>query len=808
VNVWNDVKYAWRQLLGAPGFSIVAVLTFALGIGATTAIFSAVHAVVLRPFPFPEPDRVVVIGSKFGNGLSGVSPGNFEDWQRHATSFSAFGARQFRSFNVSNGAVPERIQGAGVTSGYFTVFGIAPALGRTFTADEDQPGNERVLLLSHRLWVRLFGADPSIVGRAVGLDGTPHTVIGVMPKVFDELDQAEELWVPAAFDPEAVASHDGHSMLVFARLAPGVSLERAAAEFPVIFSRMKADLPANTQVREGLIATYASETIGDAGTRMLVLLGAVGFVLLIACGNVAHLLLARGRTRSHEVALRASLGAAQTRLIRQFLTEALVLAGLGGAVGVLLAYTAIPVLLALSPDDIPRLDQAQVNGTVLLFAVAATLIGTGISGIVPAMRAARPDLRSEIVGASRSVARGRDAVRASLVAVEVALAIVLLTGAGLLVRSALYLQSVDIGVDGSRVVTARVSLPAAGYRDPAAAERAFTDMVTRLAASAGIEAAAFSSNAPMAPGGSSNGLVPEGKTFDPDDFVLGRLGVVSRDYFRVLGIPLVAGRAFGPEDRAGSPRVMVLSESAARRLFPGEPAVGKRVACCEGGPNGAPILKLVVGVVGDVRTDGPGENARNDFYLPVEQAPVAVWDWFQRTMTLVVRGDRDDAAWLAGVIRTSVNGVDAGLPVHSIATIPERLRAATARDRFNTMLMFLLGAVGLVLAAVGIYGVISCGVGHRRQELAVRLALGATTGQIVRLVLDQGMRPVWAGVVLGVPAALGASTLLADAVHGSTTRDPLAFSAATLLLVAAALLANLIPARTAARVNPARLLGH
>jgi len=804
---WQDVRYAWRQLIGTPGFTAVAVLTFALGIGATTAIFSAVHAVVLKPFPFPDPDRVVVVRETFGEGPSGVSPGNFEDWQRHATAFSALAARHLRSFNVSNASSPERIQGAGVTSTYFSVFGIAPARGRTFTADEDRPGSNHVTVLSHRLWTRLFAADAAILGRTVPLDGVPHVVIGVMPATFDALDQPEELWVPAAFERQAVASHDGHSMLVFGRLAPGVSFEQAAAEFPVIFSRVKAELPDNTQVREGVMATYASQTVGDVGTRMLVLLGAVGFVLVIACGNVAHLLLARGRARHHEVALRASLGAARSDIVRQFLTEALVLGAMGGASGIALAYATLPAILALGPGDVPRLDQTEINGTVLLFAVAATFMGAAVAGIVPALRAARPDLRGEIAGATRTVARGADIVRAGLVTVEVILAIVLLTGAGLLVRSAIFLQSVDLGIDGSGVVTARVSLPSASYSDPARAERAFLDMVTRLAAAPGIDSAAFSSNAPMAPGGSSNGLVPEGKTFDPNDFVIGRLGIVSRDYFRVLRIPLKAGRFFGPEDRAGAQRVMVLSESAARLLFPGEDAVGKRVACCEAGPDSGERLKLVVGVVGDVRTDGPGEATRNDFYLPAEQAPTAAWDWFQWTMTLVARGSREDAASLTAAIRTSVAGVDPGLPVHSIASIPERLRTTTARDRFNTVLMFLLGGMGLILAAVGIYGVITCSVSQRLQELAVRMALGATTGQVVRLVLDQGMRPVWIGVVLGIPAALSTTTLLADSVYGSTPRDPLVLSGAVLLLVVSALLANLVPARTATRVNPVHLLG-
>lgn len=409
---------------------------------------------------------------------------------------------------------------------------------------------------------------------------------------------------------------------------------------------------------------------------------------------------------------------------------------------------------------------------------------------------------------SRTVAQRHDRLRHLLVTAEVAIALVLLTGAGLLVRTAIYLQSVNTGFDSTGVLTARVSLPLAGYESPERVEQTFRDVVDRLSASAGIQTAAVSSNVPMVEGANGNSLVPEGKTFDPNDFVLGRLGIVTGGYFQALGIPLVAGRLFTSGDRRDTERVMILNQTAARRLFPAGNALGKRVSCCEPGPDGLPSLKLVVGVVGDVRSDGPEMPARADFYLPMAQAPHDAWSWLERTMTVVVRrtdADGDPAA-LAGVIRRATAAVEPGAAVYSMATLPERQRTTLARDRFNTVLMMLLGLIGLVLSAVGIYGLISCFVAQRRHELAIRAALGAGTRSLVVMVLNEGLQPVWLGIVVGVLASALVSRALTAYVYGVTTRDPLTFAAGVLLLVTAAILANVLPARAAARVHPAALL--
>ena len=668
------------------------------------------------------------------------------------------------------------------------------------------------MVLSHRLWARMFGSDPTILGRAIRLDGHRHEIIGVMPRQFDQLGGSDEFWIPIVFTPEQIVSHDEHSMLVVGRLAPGVSRDQAAAELSLIFQRMKAQLPANTQVRRGLVNGYAAETIGDSRERLLVLFGAVALVLLIACGNVAHLLLARGHLRSHEVALRASLGATVGDLVQQFLAESLVLALIGGALGIAVAYLAIPAMIALGPaaaglTAVPRLDQTTVNGSVLLFALMATVLSAVASGLVPAIRMARPDLRGPLSGGARTVAHSGDVLRSLLVAGEVALALVVLIGAGLFVRSAIYLQAVKLGYDGSNVLTARVSLPEVGY-DTARVESRFQDLVMRLSQHPGVESAAVTSAAPLEVDANNNGLVPEGKAFDPNDFVLGRLGLISEDYFRGFRIPLVQGRLFTADDRRGNQRVMILSAEAARQLFPDGNAVGKRVSCCEPGPDGGPVLKLVIGIVGDVRSEGPRAETRADFYLPIQQAPPDVWRWTGRTMTVVVRSTTQDPVALAAVVRATVQEIDPAIPVHNVSTMQQRLSAALAADQFNVALMLLLGFIGLVLAAVGLYGVISCFVTQRRRELAIRMALGARSADVMRMALKQGMRPVWVGVVAGVGIAAALSSTLSSFVYGVTTTDPLTFVSVVVVLVAVALLANLLPVRAAARVDPAGLLAN
>jgi putative ABC transport system permease protein len=801
----DDVKFAARQLTRAPGFTLVAALTLALGIGATTAIFSVVNAVVLRPLPFPDPDRIVSLGEDWKGQPSSVSVGNFHDWRTHAKSYSALAALEYFSFNLAEGDQPERVIGGRITHTWFDVFGVKPLYGRVFTAEEDAPGGPNVVVLSHRLWTRRFGADPNIVGRDIRMNSQAFTVIGVMPPSFDLTADAEELWTPVGFTPKQIAEHDEHYLTVVGRLAPGVAVDQARAELRTLFAQMQALYPGNEQVNQGVALPFQEQLVGDYRERLLVLLGAVGLVLLIACGNVANLLLARGGARAREIALRAAVGAGSGRIVRQLLTETLVLAIGGALLGLLVAWFAVPALVATSPEGVPRLEQTRLDGVVLGFALLAAMVSALVAGLAPALRAARTDLRSTLNEGGRTGSGGRDRVRTMLVAIEVALALVLLVGAGLLVRSALHLQRIDPGFEPHGVLSARITLPAARYEDPARVVRTYEELATTLAESPAVEAAAFTTSAPMTPGGNNNGLLPAGKPFSEEAIVNAGLSIVTLDYFRTLKMPLKRGRPFTTDDRRGAPLVMILNEAAARSLFPGEDPIGKQVGCCEGGPDD-PKYKTVIGVVGDMRSRGPAEEPRPEFFLPIQQAPDVAWTWIQRSMTMVVRSRTGDTSALPGVARAAVRHVDPTVPLFQVRTMEQRMQTALAQSRFNTLLMMLLGGIGLVLSAVGVYGVIAYFVAQRQQEIGIRMALGAKAADVVRMVISQGMQPVVIGLLLGLAGAYGTTRLLGAYVHGVTTTDPLTFAAVVALLTVVALVATALPARRAVHVDPTRVL--
>jgi putative ABC transport system permease protein len=803
----DDARFAVRQLAKAPGFAAVAGLTIALGIGATSAIFSVVHAVVLRPLPYAEPDRLMVVGEDFeGRGQpSDVSVGNFTDWRKHAVSFSALGAEQYVSLNLSDNEQPERVVGGRVTHTWFSVFGVPPERGRVFTAEEDVPGRDQVVVLSHRLWTRRYGADPAVVGRVISLNARPFTVVGIMPARFDVTVDAEELWTPAAFTPAQLSMHDEHYLSVIGRLSPGVSQVQAAAELRTIHRQMQTEYPGDSQVNLGILEPLHQQFVGDYRQRLLVLLGAVGLVLLIACGNVANLLLARGGLRAREMALRAAIGASHGRILRQLLTETLVLTTLGSALGILFARLGVPALLASSPEGVPRLEQAHVDGWVLAFASGAALFSAVVTGLVPALRAASTDLRGALNEGGRTATSGRDRVRQCLVAAEVALAIVLLVGAGLLVRSALHLQRTDPGFDPHGVMTARLTLPAARYEEAQRVAQAFEEVVSALADIPSVETAAATTSAPLTPGGNGNGLLPEGQLPEPKNFITTRLAIVTVDFFRALRVPLVRGRFFRSDDRRGGLRVAVVNEATARALFPGVDPIGRRFSCCDGTVEN-PGWRTIVGVVKDMRSRGPEQEPRPEFFLPIAQAPEAAWTWIQRTMTVVARSRTGDASALTAAARQAVGRVDSTVPVYQVRSMEERLRASVAQARFNTLLMLLLGGSGLLLSAIGVYGVIAYFVTERRQEIAIRMALGARGADVVRMVVRQGMQPVLLGMLLGVAAAYSASRVLAAYVHGVTTSDPLTFAGVVALLAAVALAATALPARQAIRIAPSAAL--
>ncbi len=804
----QDVRFACRQLLRNPGFSAIAVITLALGIGATAAIFSAVHSVVLRPLPFPNADRILAIYEVFNGRNGNVSAGNFADGVEPVQAFEAVTAIQFSNFNISGTGETERIVGARATAGFFGVFPMAPALGRVFTRDEDQPGREQVVVLSHRLWTRRFGADASILGREIVLNERPHQVIGVMPAAFNYTADSEELWVPIAFTQQRRATHDEHYLQIFASLRPGATSAQSAAELERNAVRVRRDFPREASALSFSTISAVEDLAFFYSARLYTLLGAVGFVLLIACGNVANLLLARGAVRSGELAIRSALGAGRARIMRQLLTESIVLSIVSAVLGLGLAAVGIPALVAAAPPGVPRLEQTGLDGTVLAFTLMLSLTSAALFGLAPALRAARTDVQTVLKEGGRSAGMGgvRDRLRTGLIVAEIAVALLLLVGAGLLIRSSIALQRVDPGFDPRGVLSTRLSLPAATYAERGTIVQTFERLAEASSQIPGATAAAITTQAPMSPGGNGNGLLPEGKAMDPANLISSRLRIITPGYFEAMRIPILKGRGLTAADRSGGLKVMVVSKSLAEAAFPGQDPIGKRIGCCERGPDGKSAdYKTIVGVAGDVRSRGPGEAASPEFYLPLDQAPAEAWDWNQRTAYIVVRTDLDATA-MANPIREVARRITPGVPIFQVRTMEQRLRDSMATARFNTLLLGLLGAIGLVLSSVGIYGVIAYFVTRRTQEIGVRMALGASRRDVLGLVFRQAAWPVGMGIAVGLMASVALTRVLSSQLVGVSAYDPLTFVAMVITLALVALVASLIPASRAAGLDPTKAL--
>jgi putative ABC transport system permease protein len=797
----QDLRFAWRQCRTKPGFTIAAVLTLGLGIGATTAIFSVVHAVVLKPYAYVDPDRVLLAFSMFRGNRGSWSVGNFDYFRQRLTSVEDFAADTGTSMNLADNGEPERIFGGRVTWNYFRLFGIPPAYGRTFHADEDQPGRNNVVILSHRLWQRRFGADPAMVGRSIRINNEPHDVVGIMPADMDQIGDAAEAWVPVAFTPEQLALYDEFYLTAYARQRKDVTQQQVRDEFIRVAQNLATDHPDLNRERSANVELMSAFFIGDYRTRLLVLLAAVGLVLLIACGNVANLLLARLAVRSRELAIRAAIGAGRGRIVRQVLTESLVLAALGGIAGLAIAWWSLPALIRLAPEGVPRLDTAALNGTVMTAALTLVIGSALFVGLLPAWQATRRTTLTEDLGDGKGALSGslKPWMRQLLIGAQAALVMIVLAGAALLVRSAINLQQEPIGFDTRGVLTARIALPAAQYGEPARAREAYRQVLDRVQASPGIKFAALDSQAPLVGGGGSNGLFAEGKP----DLIQSRSHFVTPGYFSVINNPLKAGRTFVETDIREAEFVMIINETLARAAFGDDNPIGKRISCCEGGP-GKPHWKTVVGVVADIKTRGPAEPAQPEFYLPLMQIPDVAWTWTGRSLNIVTRGD--DVASMTTAIRSSVKELDSTLPVFRIWTMEEGLRRIMAQARFNTLLMSTLGATGLILAALGIYSVIAWLVAQRTREIGVRMALGASKADVIRMMSMHGLQPVIAGLAVGFAGAIAATRLLQNQLFEIGPRDPLTLvaTAAVLLIVAAG--AAAIPAWRATTIDPATAL--
>jgi putative ABC transport system permease protein len=804
----KDSRYALRQLFQHRAFSLIAILALALGIGANTAIFSVVNAVLLEPLPYRAPAELVWIWGT--NPLNDIPKENasypdYVDWHQQAQSFQAMGGFAQTSPILTGGeSEPERLQGAYVIGDFFNVLGVEPALGRKFLPEENDAGKNRIVILSHALWQRRFGGDAKIIGQQITIGGNPHTVVGVMPAGFQDpipnASRTVQLWLPLPVSDSMRSSRRGDFLNVIARLKPGVKLETASAEMKGIAGRLEQQYPA-TNTQWGVIVQPLHETLtGDVRPALLILLSAVAFLLLIACANVANLLLARASSRQREIAIRAALGASRGRVVRQLLTENIVLSLCGGGLGLLFAWWGIQALLALSPGNIPRLGSIGIDRAVLLFTLSVSLVTGLLFGLVPAFTASRPDLNNTLKEGGRSSAEGAGGrrLRNALAVAEIALSLVLLVGAGLLIRSFIRLQEVRPGFNPQHLLCLDLSLPSAKYKENQETVNFFDQLLASVSQQPGIQSAAVSAGVPLSGGADFLAFSVEGRVLaNTDRTPDAEARVVSPDYFRTMQIPLRSGRVLSDRDVPGQPDAVVVSETLVKKYFPGQDPIGKRLTF--GDPQAKDVQwYTVVGVVGDVRGVNLNEEPYGQLYTSYRQNP-------RRALTLVVRTAAEPTAML-GAVRERIWALDRQQPLYNVRTAEQVLERSIARPRFNMLLITILASVALVLAAVGIYGVISYSVTQRTHEIGVRMALGASVGDVLKLVVGQGMLLAGIGVILGLVAAFAVTRIMATLLFGVTATDPVTYFGLALLLGLIALLACYIPARRATKVNPVTAL--
>jgi putative ABC transport system permease protein len=810
--LWQDVRYGARQLRKNPGFTAVAVLTLALGVGACTAIFSLINAALLRTLPFPDSDRLAVVwadnpGLKLG--VSQVSPANSDIamWRERSQTFARVSAFSPGSADLADGGDAERVGAAGVTTGFFETLGVTPLLGRTPVAEEDAPGGPLVALIGHGLWQRRFGGDPGLLGRSITINGDKRTVIGILPPEFDFPRGAEwpayfpfsgrtEVWLPLAFRAHNDGSgwsnwesRDERGLAVIGRLNPGAGLPQAQAEMDAFSAREANDHPDSHKGWSLKVVPLREQLAGRNQTALLTLFAAVGLLLFIACVNVANLLLVRGTSRLQEMAVRAALGAAPGRLIRQLLTEYVLLAAIGSGLGLLVAQGCLKAFLVLNPMSRSRLDEASLDPAVLGFTALVALVASAVFGLLPALQASRADLSKSIQEGGRGGDIAiREHARTWLVAAEVALALVLLTTAGLMVRSFLRVLAVQPGFRSDSVLAFDVDLPNAKYPDDTGKAAFFQQLTDRLQALPGVRAAAAISYLPLSGGENMGSFVIEGDPpVSPSNKPRTERRWVTPGYFAAMGIPIRQGRVFTPQDAAGQPRVVVINETLATQFFNTREALGHRLQI-----NGA--WRTIVGVVSDVKSASLEATVRPQIYLPHAQDP---WP----PMTVVLHTEGNPLA-LASAVRGELKQLDALVPAAKTRTMEQVVSSATSARRFNMALLAFFAGAALLLTMIGIYGVVAFLVGRRRREIGVRMALGAQRRDVLQLVLQQGMKPVGLGCGVGLLGSLAASRLIASQLYGISASDPITLASIVAFLIIAALLACWLPARRAAKGDP------
>ncbi len=795
----RDLRYALRMLAKNPGFTFVAVMALALGIGANSAIFSVIDVVLVRPLPYRDAAQLVTVweeATKLGFPFNTPSPANFLDWREQNSVFSGMAATADKSFNLTGSGEPERLDGERVSANLFSLLGADPFLGRSFLPEEDAPGKGDAVILSYGLWQRRFGAARDLIGKPIVLNGTSYRVIGVMPRDFVLPGPKDQLWVPLAFESKEAASRGNHYLRVIARLKPGVTMQAAGSQMSTIAARLAQQYPQYNSQIGSVIRSMREEVVGDVRPALLVLLGAVGCVLLIACANVANLLLARAAVRQKEIALRLALGAGRSRLVRQFLTESLLLGTLGGVFGLLLAGFGLEVLKRFIPNAISHPEAIGIDLRVLLFAILISVLTALAFGLVPAMQALRFDLNATLKegGRDSSSGAGRQRLRSMLIVGEIAVSFVLLIGAGLLINSFLHLRNLDPGFRPENLLAMKVELPELKYSDQTQRSTFYEELLRRVRELPGVKAAAVASNLPLTYDGDSIDISMEGQPDPPPNerpSVIIR--VVSPGYFETMGIPLLRGHEFTAKDYEKTVPGVVISEKTARYFWPKEDALGKRLK--PGSSTSPGRWRQVIGIVKDVRQNDFVADPGLQIYFTYRQV-----DAFPPN-ALVLRTSVDPLS-LGPAVRRVVQEVDKDQPVSDIRTMSEIVSAAVARQRFSMLLLGIFAAVALILAGIGIYGVMSYSVAQRTREIGIRMALGAQKSDVLKMTVGQGLQLVIVGVVIGLAAALVLTRVMSSLLFGVSATDPMTFVTISLILLGVALTASYVPALRSMKVDP------
>jgi putative ABC transport system permease protein len=794
----SDLRYGLRTLAREPAFTLAAAVVLALGMGATTAIFTLVRSLLFEPLPYPGADRLVWIWNnapRSGFGLRGLYGADFVEILGQNRSFERIGGFLTGSWNVTGIAEPERLAGAGVTGGFFETLGVQPFAGRPFLPEEYRTGREKVVIFSYAFWLRRFGGDQSVLGRRVTLDGSPFEVVGIMPRQFP-LAATYDLWVPLARDSTFITTRRVRMLQTFGRLKKDTSFEQARTEMQAIGADLERRYPEDRGYSLELV-TFLNHEVGGVRRMLWMFAAAVGCVLLISCSNVASLLLARGARRVREMAVRSAIGAGRARLVRQLLIESGLIALAGGALGLPLAVAGVRLLVMLDPNALPRAAEIRTDLPVLAFAFLLSLATGMIFGIMPALRGSRVSLSESLKEGGRSGTAGRkgNRLRAALVVIEVALGVVLMASAGLLARSFRQLNQVRPGYDIRNVLTMQVALTGARYREPAECVRFFERVLDQIARLPGVEAAGSANYVPLAPERNMAGLWLDSQPLHSDEtkIVLDNR-VVTPGYFRAMGVPLVAGRFFTWTDRAETPKVVVVNDLFASRFFPRGDAVGRRVTLTTVGPTDTRLTGEIVGVVGSFRESSLAEEPAPEIFSPYTQTTIL-------GQTLVVR-TAGDPARLSLAVHGAIGAVDQDVPVYNIRTMREQVDHSLAQPRLRSALIGVFSLVSLVLASLGVYGVIACAVAERRQEIGIRVALGARLEDVRRMIVLQGLKLTAFGLALGLAAAAAAARLLEGFLFGVGASDPLTYTATATTFIFVTAAAAYAPARRATRMDP------